>query len=884
MSEKIVLIDGNSIMNRAFFGLPMLTNGRGQHTNAIYGFLNILLKILDEEEPGYLAVAFDLHAPTFRHKLYADYKGTRKGMPDELREQMPVIKELLAAMQVCIVEKEGYEADDILGTIAKRSEKEGLLVSVISGDRDLLQIATDNIRIRIPKTKGGKTEVEDYNTKDVIEKYGLTPLQIIELKALMGDASDNIPGVPKIGEKTAIALLKEYETIENLKEHREEISKKSIRETLMENFESAELSKILATIDINADIGVSLEDMRLKEMFTPEAYGIVKELGFKNILPRFENTEVRDKTELSCVLVDDEEKLSKLMEELTQGGISGFKLFFDDGLIGASFCSSKDKAFFVPVLRGSAGIKEESLRKALLRLFLDDGLYFSTFALKETLHYIPELSDFDRIGRFFDIKIASYLLNPLKSDYEIEDVAAENGINMQSYKELFGKAPLCETALFNLKDFTEYACKASFVCYASAKGLKERLEGNGMLSLFNEIEMPLIICLCGMEKEGIKVLPKALKEYGDELGKQIVLLEEKIHKEAGSDFNINSPKQLGEILFDKMKLPGAKKTKTGYSTSAEILEKLSADYPFVADILDYRGLAKLKSTYADGLIQFVDEEDRIHSTFHQTITATGRISSADPNLQNIPIRMEQGRQIRKVFVPKDGCVFLDADYSQIELRILAHMSGDESLIQAFEEGQDIHRMTASRVFGVPFEEVTSLQRRNAKAVNFGIIYGISSFGLAKDIGVSGSEAKEFIDNYFILFPKIKEFLDGLVASAKKKGYAETLFGRRRPVPELKESNFMRRQFGERVAMNAPIQGTAADIMKMAMIKVEKRLKSEGLSSKLILQIHDELLIETVLSEKEAVGRLLTEEMENAAKLRVKLTAEMSEGYTWYDAK
>lgn len=890
MSEKIVLIDGNSIMNRAFFGLPMLTNGKGLHTNAVYGFLNILLKILDEESPEYLAVAFDLHAPTFRHKLYADYKGTRKGMPEELREQMPVIKELLKAMRLCLVEKEGYEADDILGTIAKRSEKEGLAVSLVSGDRDLLQIATDKIKIRIPKTRGGRTEIEDYYTKDVIDKYGLEPYQIIELKALMGDSSDNIPGVPKIGEKTATALLMEYGDIENLKLHREEITKKSIREALMEHFDMAELSKTLATIDIQAPVEVTLVDMRLKDMFTKEAYELVKELGFKNILPRFQTADIPDELELSCEVADTKEKLSELVEKLKKSEDFGFQLFFGEGFIGFSFCTEKERACFVPALRmGIDGISEDFLRDSVLSLFEEkketkEGGSFSTFSVKELFHYLPELADFDGIGRFFDVKLASYLLNPLKSDYSIEDAAAENGIVMQSYQELFGKASMEQAVMGGFANFVKYACHCAYVSFMSHKPLYNRLQANGMERLFTEIEMPLTICLYGMEKEGIRVLPAALKEYGDELGKQIVVLEEKIHKEADSDFNINSPKQLGEILFDKMKLPGAKKTKTGYSTSADILEKLSVDVPFVRDILDYRGLAKLKSTYADGLTQYIDETDRIHSTFHQTITATGRISSADPNLQNIPIRMEQGRLIRKVFVPRDGYIFVDADYSQIELRILAHMSGDESLLAAFENGQDIHRMTASRVFQTPFEEVTSLQRRNAKAVNFGIIYGISAFGLAQDIGTTTKQAQEFIENYFETFPKIKIFLDGLVASAREKGYAETIFGRRRPMPELKESNFMRRQFGERVAMNAPIQGSAADIMKIAMIRVAKRLRDEGLSSRLILQIHDELLIETLLSEKEQVGALLVEEMENAAKLKVKLTAEMSEGYTWYDAK
>lgn len=889
MEEKIVLIDGNSIMNRAFFGIPMLTNGKGLHTNAIYGFTNILLKILDEEQPQYLAIAFDLHAPTFRHKLYEAYKGTRKGMPEELREQMPKVKELLRAMNIRIVELEGYEADDILGTIAKESEKQGLAVSLVSGDRDLLQIASDRIKIRIPKTKGNKTEVEDYYTKDVISRYGLKPYQIIEWKALMGDASDNIPGVPKIGEKTAIALVQEYDTIENLKEHREEITKKSIKETLLANFELAELSKTLATIDIHAPVDTDLSAMRIGELFTGEAYEIVKELGFKNILPRFENKAAAASVSLNCRIIRDGEALKHFAEALKNSEYFGFRMLFEESLIGISFCLDEGEACFVPVKRiGVDGIGEELLHDTVLSLLKEHGTArpgrFCTFSLKEFFHVWPELADFDRIAEFTDVKLLAYLLNPLKSDYQIEDVAAENGISMAAYRELFGKQKMADACMEKPEEFARYACEEAYVCRQTAEALMRRLSENGMEKLYAEIELPLTICLYHMEHEGIRVKPAALKAYGDELGKQIAVLERKIHDEAGSDFNINSPKQLGEILFDRMKLPGGKKTKTGYSTAADILEKLAADHPFVRDILDYRGLAKLKSTYADGLSQFIETDERIHSRFHQTVTATGRISSSDPNLQNIPIRMPQGREIRKVFVPREGFLFLDADYSQIELRILAHMSGDESLINAFREGQDIHRMTASRVFHTPFDEVTDLQRRRAKAVNFGIIYGISSFGLAQDIGESNKEAQAIIDNYFRIFPKIKAFLDGLIASAREKGYAETLFGRRRPMPELKESNFMRRQFGERVAMNAPIQGTAADIMKIAMIRVDRRLQSEGFRSRLILQIHDELLIETAPEEKEAVGKLLTEEMEQAASLSVNLTAEMSEGLTWYEAK
>ncbi|MCR5108440.1 MAG: DNA polymerase I [Lachnospiraceae bacterium] len=923
MSEKLVLIDGNSIINRAFFGIPTLTNADGFHTNAIYGFLNIMFKILDEENPDYLAIAFDLKAPTFRHKLYPEYKGTRKGMPDELREQVPVLKELLRAMQITTVESEGYEADDILGTLAKKAEASGIEVSLVSGDRDLLQIATDKIKIRIPKTKGGKTEVEDYYTADVIEKYGLEPYQIIELKALMGDSSDNIPGVPKIGEKTATALIQEYGNIETLKEHIGDITKKSIKETLSEHFDMAELSKTLATINIDAPVDTSFEDKRIRDMYTSEAYDIVKRLGFKNMIQRFENTGVKkENIEIKTVEIKDESEAYKLLNDCLKDKKTAIQCFVEDGLFGASVCREEGLAYFLPVMSMySEGISEDKLKEIITGIVKSAGEDHKiiTFGAKELYHICPEIvEDWAESGAekraedwaekgterragdgsekaglnagtqaasyIFDTKLASYLLNPLKSDYYIDDVAIENDISMQSYKELFDKLKIKDAWLKDKEAFRAYAAKCAYVSFASYERLKERLEKNNEYELFENIEMPLTVCLFDMEKEGIKVKPNVLREYGIQLTEQINELERDIIEEAGEEFNINSPKQLGEILFGKMKLPGGKKTKTGYSTAADVLEKLSVDHPFVKKILDYRGLSKLKSTYADGLLPYISEDERIHSTFHQTITATGRISSADPNLQNIPIRMEQGRLIRKAFVPREGCIFLDADYSQIELRILAHMSQDETLIEAFREGQDIHRITASKVFNVPFEEVTSLQRRNAKAVNFGIIYGISAFGLSQDIGISAKEAREFIDNYFVTFPKVKQFLDRLVSDAREKGYAETLYNRKRPVPELKESNFMRRQFGERVAMNAPIQGTAADIMKIAMIRVMNRLRAEGLKTKVILQVHDELLLETEISEKEKVSAILKEEMENAAELSVNLTAEMSEGTDWYEAK
>ena len=859
--SKIVLIDGNSIINRAFYGMPDLTNTDGEHTGAIVGFLNIMNKILDEETPDYLTVAFDVKAPTFRHKIYEAYKGTRKSMPDELREQVPKLKELLLAMGITLYEKAGLEADDILGTLAKRAEKEGMDVSLVSGDRDLLQIATDKIKIRIPKTKFGKTEIHDYYTQDVIDEYMVPPLGIIELKALMGDASDNIPGVPKIGQKTATDLLVQYGNIENLKEHISEITKKSVRETLEQNFDMAVLSKTLATIEINAEVDVDFRDCLLGNIYTKEAYPIFKKLEIKKALEKYSDEELNDIAEGNTkareeILVNELNSFKSMLTALDDYDVISFDIKKDDtgfrsdndGQLSFNF-STKEEYMYVCTKDSKYQVDINIPGADVLSDFTDyivkaTGKTFAVFDLKNQIELIgrDELYDTDISNKFFDTLIAAYLINP----------------NMQTYS-------------FNepIDKYDEY---------------KSRLIEMDMYSLFTEIEMPLTIVLAGMEREGITVVKSDLLAYGDSLAKDIERLEKEIKELAGFDFNINSPKQLGEVLFEKMQIPGGKKTKTGYSTAADVLEKLAPEYPFVAKILEYRGLAKLKSTYVDGMDQFIKTDSKIHCKFNQTVTATGRISCSEPNLQNIPIRTEQGRLIRKCFVPMEGYEFVDADYSQIELRIMAHMSGDEKLIDAYKNAKDIHRITASEVFNVPFDEVTDIQRRNAKAVNFGIIYGISSFGLSQGLSISRKEAQEFINNYFIKFPGVKSYLDALVADAKENGYITTLFKRRRPVPELKSSNFMQRQFGERVAMNAPIQGTAADIMKIAMINVYKRLRDEGLKSKLIIQVHDELLIETFLSEKDRVYKILEDEMENACKLSVKMEIDIHSGMSWYEAK
>ncbi len=907
MGRKLVLIDGHSILNRAFYGVPLLTNSQGLHTNAVYGFLNIMFKILEEEQPDYLTVAFDVHAPTFRHEIYKEYKGTRKPMPQELREQVPVMKQMLKAMGVCIMEKAGLEADDILGTIAKRGEREGMEVALVSGDRDLLQIATEHIKVRIPKTKGGRTEIEDYYAKDVEDKYQVTPLQFIDLKALMGDTADNIPGVPKVGEKTATELMVRFGSLENIYAHVEEIEKKAIRESLINNKELADLSKTLATINVDGEIEYSFEQAEVGNFYTEEAYVLCKQLEFKNLMSRFEKDvavtnrqteyfrEIKDLAEAEKIFEE-----CRALGEKAQGNYGiGLSVFADgkkvDDCVGIAVAVSGEKVCFLPCqgLMTAAYLQEK-----ITELNRDELCKLNVFDVKNLYGMIEEagcmwqgedgkcdaLTPYKK-ERYFDILIAAYLLNPLKSDYSAEDIAGEYlGLTIPDRSQVCGKASYADTYAKNPRDFVEYACFHAYVCLMAAPLLREKLKEQGMLSLMNEIEMPLTRVLYEMEQYGVLVKPDELKAYGEALVGRISQLEQSIYKQAGCEFNINSPKQLGEVLFEKMGIAGGKKTKTGYSTAADVLEKLAPDYPIVSDILEYRGLTKLKSTYADGLAAYIDENGRIHSTFNQTITATGRISSTEPNLQNIPMRMELGRRIRKVFIPQAGYLFMDADYSQIELRVLAHMSDDEQLIEAYKMDEDIHRITASKVFHTPFEEVTALQRRNAKAVNFGIVYGISSFGLSQDLSISKKEAAAYIEQYFETYPGVKRFLDTMVADAKKNGYVTTMYGRRRPIPELSSSNFMQRSFGERVAMNSPIQGTAADIMKIAMIRVWERLKREGLKSRLILQVHDELLIETLIEEEEQVRRILTEEMRHAADLLVTLEIDLHTGENWYEAK
>lgn len=877
--DKILLVDGHSILNRAFYGLPDLTNSRGEHTNAVLGFVNMILKILDEEKPTHFAVAFDVHQKTFRHEMFSEYKGTRKGMPDELRSQVPIMKELLKAMDVTVVECPGFEADDVIGTLAHKGEEAGMEVSVLSGDRDLLQLATERVLIKIPKTKAGQTTVENYYAKNVEELYGVTPQEFIDMKGLMGDTSDNIPGVPGIGEKTAAKIISAYHTIENAYLNIEDIKPNKARENLSEFYDQAIMSKVLATIKCDAPVEVDFSQMQYESLFSKDAYEMVKQLELKSLLKHFDVADEKVELELSTRLITDLVEMEDYFHSLstcTQIGV--FVLIENGEFLGVGITKDGKQADFVLC---AMFITEDLIVSRLMDVYnMNPQMKIITNDLKSMLKIFPLVSE----GRVDDTSVAAYLLRPLKDSYGYDDIARDYlGITIPNRKELLSKMELSAFVMQEAR-IMQYLSYEICIPYIALPKIREDLESMEMEDLYNAIELPTVYVLEHMEYEGIRVDADALHVYGVMLGEKIQELERRIYQEAGEEFNINSPKQLGEVLFDKLKLPGAKKTKTGYSTNVDVLNKLKNDHPIVADVLDYRQVAKLKSTYADGLAAYIKEDGRIHGTFNQTITATGRISSTEPNLQNIPMRTELGRGIRKVFIPKEDFVFVDADYSQIELRVLAHFSGDDKLIKAYHENQDIHALTASQVFGVPIDEVDDLMRRNAKAVNFGIVYGISAFGLSEDLDISRKEATEYIESYFKTYPGIKRFLDDTVETAKKTGMVKTMYGRIRQIPELSSSNFMQRSFGERIAMNSPIQGTAADIIKIAMIRVHERLQSEKLRSTLILQIHDELLIETHKDEVEQVKNIIEEEMVKAAELAVPLLVSVSVGNTWYDAK
>ena len=899
---KLVLIDGNSILNRAFYGImgsKMLQSKDGTPTNAVYGFLAILFKILEDIKPEYLVVAFDLKGPTKRHEMYDGYKANRKGMPDELACQMPIIKEILRAMKIDIVEKQGYEGDDILGTLSVYGEKQGLDVTILSGDRDTFQLATDKVTIRIPRTKMGKTEVEDFNKAKVEEIYNLEPKQLIEVKGLQGDTSDNIPGVPGIGEKTALKLIQEYKNIENLykllEEGKAEDVKGKTRERIIENKDLAFLSKELGTININAPIEENLEEFKVEEWDKPKVLKLFKELNFNRYIERFnlasedeiEPEEVVEKYEVQEIDIDKAKemilKTKELFYHFSTKEVNKPECIIKKEFESFSFYNKEEnKAYFVKL--------SEDSYNALKEIFEDKAIKKYGYKTSEDYILLKQRGILPQ-NIIYDAEVAVYDLDPSNMKYRMQDVAYQYlDFNMDEYLNGLGIKKQEQINLFEENaDNDEYERYLNTLyCYLIQKLYEkttEELERLEETDLFNNIEMPLVEVLSEMQYEGIQIDKDELEEFGVTLKQNIEELTQEIYTLSGTEFNINSPKQLGEVLFEKLELPVIKKTKTGYSTDVDVLEKLKKEHPVIEKILEYRSLTKLNSTYVEGLKPYINPvTGRIHSYFHQTITATGRISSTEPNLQNIPTRIELGKQLRRAFKPKEGYLFIDADYSQIELRVLAHISNDEHMIEAFNNNEDIHKQAAASVFKVPINEVTKEQRTHAKAVNFGIVYGISDFGLGEQIGVSRKKAKEYIDKYLEKYSGIKQFMSDIVEEAKEKGYVETLFKRRRYIPELKSKNFNIRQFGARAAMNTPIQGTAADIMKIAMIDVFNKLKERKLKSKLILQIHDELLIETKEEEKEEVKNILKTSMENAIKLKVPLRADVSEAYNWYDLK
>jgi len=898
--SKLVLIDGNSIMNRAFYGImgsKMLTTKDGKYTNAVYGFLAILFKILEDIEPQYIAVAFDLKGRLKRKELFEGYKANRHGMPDELAEQMPIIKEVLRAMNIEILEKEGYEGDDILGTLAKYGENQGLDVTILSGDRDTFQLASDHITIRIPRTKGGKTETEDYNRAKVLEEYGLEPEQLIEVKALQGDTSDNIPGVPGIGPKTAISLIQRYHSVKELYdkiEAGEDDLKGKQKENIVANKQMAELSRTLGEIDTHVPIEDTLENLKIEEWNNAKVLEIFEELRFNRYIERFklrdgsvENASKETKAEKLEIIETSEfpEIHEKLYYFLQTKESSNFDNIIKKEITGISIYS-ENKIYYIA--------SHEGFQEQLKSIFEDEKIEKYGYDLAQDYILLKQIG-ITMKNIVYDAKIAAYILNPT-SKYTI-DVIARDYLEIDNAEYLQSQGVKEEgneqTSLFdvnekdNQKEQNEKIenCLYAEEVFKLAEVTMKKLEEIDAMDLFKNIDMPTVEVLAEMQWNGMYVDVQELECFGQSLKDRLEILTKEIYELCGEEFNINSTKQLGEILFEKLKLPVVKKTKSGYSTDVDVLEKLRNEHPVIERILEYRQLMKLNSTYVEGMKPYINSKTkRIHSFFHQTITATGRISSTEPNLQNIPTRFELGKQLRKVFKPADGCLYIDADYSQVELRVLAHISNDEHMVQAFNNGEDIHRQAASKVFNTPIDEVTKEQRSNAKAVNFGIVYGISDFGLGEQLHISRKKAKQYIEQYLEQYSGIKQFMDNVVEQAKENGYVETLFKRRRYIPELKSSNYMVRQFGSRAAMNTPIQGTAADIMKIAMINVLKELKSRNMKSKIVLQVHDEMMIEATLDEVEDVKEILQQCMEGACKLNVPLIAEVSEASNWYDCK
>ena len=902
--SRLVLIDGNSILNRAFYGIMgnnMLTTPDGKPTNAVYGFFAILFKVMDELNPEYMAVAFDLKAPTERHKLYEGYKATRKGMPNELAEQMPIVKEILELMHVTIIEKEGYEADDVLGTLAKKGEEAGLDVTIVSGDRDTFQLTSRKITVRIPHTKVGKTETDTYGEKEIEAKYGVTPKQLIDVKGLMGDTSDNIPGVPGVGEKTALDLIKKYNSIDELYEAIEnntDTLKEKLKERLVANKDLALLSRTLGTINVEVPLDENVEDLKLKEWDNEKLFKKFKELNFHRFIDRFnlkteqKEREITDLVKIEQISLDKiEEVLNKIVENkelvymLKKDRLDNSTNIIKKIITGISIYIKEDNTSYYIKLN------DDNIVKYFKEIFENDKIKKYGYDLAEDYVMLKEL-DINMDGIYYDAKIAAYDLNPTSTNLLLENIAMQYlQIDTEEFLSRYeeDKKKAKQINLFQIEEENKnskyiYGFKTYLIKQIADKTIAELKKVNSK-KLFDKIEMPLVKILGEMQINGMYVDREELEKQGNEFKERLETLKNEIYELCGEEFNINSTQQLGVVLFEKLGLTVYKKTKRGYSTDVDILEKLKPEHPVIEKILEYRSLIKLNSTYVEGLLTYINPKtQRIHSYFHQTIAATGRISSTEPNLQNIPTRHELGKTLRKVFKPAEGNIFVDADYSQIELRVLAHISGDRNMLKAFRNDEDIHKQAASKVFDVPMEEVTKEQRTAAKAVNFGIVYGISDFGLAGQLGISRKHAKSYIDQYLERYSGIRKFMDDIVEEAKEKGYVETLFHRRRYISELNSNNYMIRQFGARAAMNTPIQGTAADIMKIAMINVYNRLKKEKLEAKIVLQIHDELIIECKIEEKEEVKRILQEEMESATELRVPLKVDISEAENWYEAK
>ncbi len=884
MTKRLVLIDGNSLMNRAFYAIPELTNEAGVHTNAVYGFINMLFKLLEEQKPGYIAVSFDLKGPTFRHEDYKEYKATRKGMPDELAQQMPIVKEVLDALGISRLELQGFEADDLIGTVAKTGGAEGFEVLVVSGDKDLFQLVDDQITVLY--TKRGISNLAVYDREAVKEDFGVYPERVTDFKGLSGDSSDNIPGIPGVGPKTALKFLDTFESVEAVVQGADEIENKRHRNLVQEHAQQALVSKRLATIKVDVPLAFSFEDFAMGTLDVEDSVDLFVRYGFKSLIPRLKNqaddeavTE-HPETEITYI---GEEDIKALIGHLKEKGCT-LKTVRDPDYL------RNDKGVAIAFLiHGETyyyAVPETGPHQDLLAIMADDTVEKRCLEAKQDHLFFRRYGTRLR-GVAFDLYIAAYLIDPSRRSYALSDLAMESlGLSITSEESLRGKGK-SEKAYGAL----EREKLAAFLAGELAVGKKlsedyeQVLRDQEQWPLYSEVELPLVSILSDIEWQGFNVDASILEKIGEELDEKIEKIEKTIYDEAGETFNINSPKQLGEILFERLGLPPVKKTKTGYSTAHAVLEKLEDKHPIVASIIDYRTYAKLKSTYIDGLFSVINPETgRIHTSLNQTVAVTGRLSSTDPNLQNIPIRLEEGRKIRKVFIAGEGRKLVGADYSQIELRVLAHMSGDKELIRAFNEGVDIHTLTASQVFGVTLDEVTSLQRSRAKEVNFGISYGMSDYGLSQNLGISRKEAAEYIDAYFEKYPKVRTFMDEQIAQCKEQGYVETLLNRRRYIPEINAKNFNLRASGERNAMNTPIQGSAADIIKMAMIRVSEALEAEGLEAKLILQVHDELIIDAPEEEVDKVKALLIKEMQGAYDLAVVMKVDVGVGDSWYEAK